>query len=175
MMYFDRENIHIDLAKVNLEGEPASRFPLPTGTGKTRSPCLPFSGVARSPALRPRGRLPLGSLYERLICPVASHDTYQPLVNLEEKSPSLNGVKPIRYAKIPRGTCVMSRFDPGYPGYRLFLWRATSKRKTAAAAATLRELTLPRRGTERTLSHFLRIRGRRPFPSEPKTRPTGWV
>jgi len=61
---------------VNLEGEPASRFPLPTGTGKTRSPCLPFSGRAENPALRPRGRLPLGSLYERF--PVANHG--EPLV-----------------------------------------------------------------------------------------------
>jgi len=58
---------------VNLEGEPASRFPLPTGTGKTRSPCLPFSGGVSHPALRPRGRLPLGSLYERLPVEATGH------------------------------------------------------------------------------------------------------
>jgi len=42
----NRQGQGIMSPKVNLEGEPASRFPLPTGTGKTRSPCLPFSGGA---------------------------------------------------------------------------------------------------------------------------------
>src|SRR4030042_3269555 len=51
--------------------------------------------------------------------------------------------------------------------------RMTSKKKTAAAAATLSEPTLPARGMARTLSQVLRTRGRRPRPSEPRTMPTG--
>jgi hypothetical protein len=48
-------------AAVNWEGEPAPRFPLPTLAPKVRGSLLPFPTDLLI-GVRPRGRLPLGSL-----------------------------------------------------------------------------------------------------------------
>ena len=54
-------------------------------------------------------------------------------------------------------------------------WRRASKRTTPAATETFRDFTGPRVGSETTKSQRLRVSSWRPWPSPPKTMPTGEV
>ena len=79
--------------------------------------------------------------------------------------------------RTPTGPVFTIRLSETYVRYFLleWRWRTASKRTTPAATETLRDLTGPLVGSETMKSQRLRVSSCSPFPSPPRTMPTGEV